>query len=384
MTIAFIFLSFIYIIVNFNKKDVLMSKNMPEYQIYVGSQKTLGGLGVYSFILNKDAKPSTPILIAELESPSFIALHPSENFLYAISKVTEGKVQNGKVFAYKVNNKLELINNKQSGGAGPCFISLTKDSKSVLVAHYGDGKVSSLPILSDGSVGEANAVIQHEGSVPNSDRQTGPHAHNIRTNSSGNFALSCDLGADKIFIHPIEKETGCLLPSTFEGKASKISAGPRHFDFDAENNHIYVANELDSTVAIYSFDSTKGELTYIDHASSLPPGYSEPNTLSEIVMHPSGKWLYTANRGLDSIAVFAVESKGKKIRLLTQVSCGGKTPRHFHIDPTGKILLSANQNSGNVAIFIIDEATGIPKATGDSVAVPGASCIVFGKIREKN
>ena len=364
----------------FLRINFFMSMNLPPYRIFVGSQKTLGGKGIYSFHLDGNGKPLELSLVFEMETPSFLVLHPTEKYLFALSKISASEPTQGEILSFKVGHKLDLINRHNTGGAGPCYISLSINAKSLFVANYYDGKVSSLPISTDGSLGKANAVLQHEGSGPDSNRQAGPHAHSIKSDAAGNFALACDLGADKIFIHPIEKETGRLLPSVAEGQASQRGAGPRHFVFDSNNRHIYVANELNSTVAVYSYHATKIELLCIDSVSSIPQNFVEANTLSEIVLHPTEKWLYAGNRGLDSIAVFAIEAGGNKISLIAQVPCGGKIPRHFQVDPTGKILLTANQNSGNVGIFLIDLKTGIPKATGDSVSVPGASCIVYGRV----
>jgi len=161
-----------------------------------------------------------------------------------------------------------------------------------------------------------------------------------------------------------------------EGLASKPGAGPRHFAFDATGKRVYVANELDNTVAVYDFDVGKPSLVCLDSVSSLPPDFQTENTLSEIAIHPSGKWLYAANRGLDAIAVFALDA-GDKLRLIANIPCGGKIPRHFAVDPTGAYLITANQNSGTAGIYLIDAATGLPKPTGTVLEIPGASCIVY-------
>lgn len=360
-----------------------MSANLPEYRVYVGSQTRLGGKGIYGFRLLKDGRSTEPVVLIETETPSFIALHPNGKWIYAVCEASKGKPPQGSVLSFAVDTsdkngeaKLSLINKTNSGGAGPCYVSLSLDGKTLLAALYSDGRVVSFPLAADGSIGEANAMIQHEGSGPNPKRQKGPYAHSIKPEASGKYALSCNLGTDKIYIHPFDAATGALLPAVGEGLASKPGAGPRHFAFDAAEKRVYVANELDNTVAVYAFDVNKPSLVCIDSVSSLPPDFQTDNTLSEIAIHPNGKWLYAANRGLDAIAVFALEA-GDKLRLVANVPCGGKIPRHFAIDPTGAYLITANQNSGTAGIYLIDAASGLPKPTGTVLEIPGASCVVY-------
>jgi 6-phosphogluconolactonase len=143
---------------------------------------------------------------------------------------------------------------------------------------------------------------------------------------------------------------------------------------------MYVLGELDSTLTVFANDSIE-TFRSIQKISALPPGFSGHNNAAEIAIHPSGKFLYTSNRGDDSIAVFAIDRATGRLTFIQRVSSGGKTPRNFTIDPTGKRLLAANQDSGNIVEFDIDAANGKLTPTGEVARTAAAVCLVFAAVK---
>ena len=75
-------------------------------------------------------------------------------------------------------------------------------------------------------------------------------------------------------------------------------------------------------------------------------------------MHPSGKFVYSSNRGHDSIAGFAIDQKTGLMTSLGQFPTE-KTPRSFNIDPSGRFLYAAGQSSGKLAAYRINKQTGM-------------------------
>ena len=139
----------------------------------------------------------------------------------------------------------------------------------------------------------------------------------------------------------------------------------------------YAINEMNSTVAAYAYDATKGTLTETQTITTLPDGTTRRNSCAEVQAHPSGKFLYGSNRGHDSIAIFAVDAGTGKLSAPRHEPTGGKHPRNFRIDPTGTYLLAANRDTNNVVVFRIDGATGALKPTGQAAKVPAPSCVKF-------
>jgi 6-phosphogluconolactonase len=109
----------------------------------------------------------------------------------------------------------------------------------------------------------------------------------------------------------------------------------------------------------------------------LPKDFSGRNDAAEIAVHPNGKFLYTSNRGEDTIAIFSIDPAKGTLTFVARVPTGGKEPRHFAIDPTGKYLLAENQLSNNIVVFRIDLATGGLTPTGQTVEVPSPVNLAF-------
>ena len=84
-----------------------------------------------------------------------------------------------------------------------------------------------------------------------------------------------------------------------------------------------------STVTVYSYHPADGALTPIEKVALLPTGFTGISTAAEVVIHPSGKFLYASNRGDDSVAVFGVDPNQGTLTLIEHVKTGGKTPRSF-------------------------------------------------------
>ena len=347
-------------------------------RVYVGTYTGKVSKGIYLLELDLATGALTDKgLAGEAANPSFVALSPDYKFLYAASEVGGGKTP-GAVVAFAVDpasGKLTELNKQSSGGSGPCHLVVDKAGKNVLVANYGGGSVASLPIGADGKLNEAASVIQHTGSGADKSRQGAPHAHSINLDAANKFAFAADLGLDKVLVYKFDPVKGTLTANDPPAGVVPDGSGPRHFAFHPSGKTAYVINEMLSTVTAFAYDADKGTLKAIQTVPTLEKTV-KGNSTAEIVVHPSGKFVYGSNRGADSIAVFAVEADGK-LKAVGHTPTGGKTPRNFNVDPTGSYLLAANQGSGTVTVFKIDEKTGELKAVGTPVAVPSPVCLRF-------
>jgi len=325
------------------------------------------------------AELSDPVLAGETANPSFLAIHPSGDYLYAVGELGQfGGKRSGAVSAFRIDRptgKLELLDQQPSRGAGACHLVVDGSGKNVLVANYSGGSIAVLPIPDDGQLDEATAFVQHEGSSVNPRRQKGPHAHSINVAPDNRFAFVADLGLDKVLVYRFDAKNGTLAPNNPAWATVKPGAGPRHFAFHPGGKSAYVINELHSTVTAFAYDARQGVLTERQTLSTLPDGFDGDSTTAEVQVHPSGKFLYGSNRGHDSIAVFAIDGETGRLTLVEHESTQGQTPRNFGIDPTGTFLLAANQKSHTVVIFRIDRDTGELAPTGHKVDVPSPVCV---------
>jgi 6-phosphogluconolactonase len=277
----------------------------------------------------------------------------------------------------RVTGKLTLLNEVPSRGADPCYITLDKSGKHVLVANYTGGSVAVFPVLDDGRLGDASAFVQDQGHGTNPERQEGPHAHSIDLSSDNHFALVDDLGLDQVITYRFDPAKGSLAPNEPAFAKVEAGAGPRHLAFHPNGKFAYVINEMHSTVTAFAYDSAGGALRSLQKNSTLPPGFTGQNDDAEVQVHPSGKFLYASNRGHDSIAVFAIDPTKGTLTPVEDIPTRGQTPRSFEIDPTGSLLFAANQKSNNIVVFRIDAGTGRLTATGQVLEVAAPVCVKF-------
>ena len=352
--------------------------------VYIGTSASPNSRGIY--VTRMDPAPgalAAPELAVETKNPNFLAFHPSSKFLFACGEFTDAAGnKSGGVSAFAINDaggKLSPLNQQPSGGRGPCYVAVDTSGRNLLVANYGSGSIACVPIGDDGKLKEPTSVIQHEGKSVNPKRQEGPHAHSINLDPANRFAFAADLGLDKVMIYALDADKGTLTPHNVPFAELPPGGGPRHLAWHPSGKFAYVNNEMGNTVSAFAYDAERGALAPLGApVPTIPSDYSEAgkNTTSEIVVHPSGKFLYCSNRGHNSIARFDIAADGT-LTPRGHTPTQGETPRNFAIAPGGQFLLAANQKTGNVVVFTIDAASGDLTATGSKIDVPAPVCIRF-------
>jgi 6-phosphogluconolactonase len=352
-----------------------------QYVLYVGSYADADQPSIYACTFD-DATGELTVRgsFAGVANPSFLVVHPNGRWLYAVSETDQQKDGTpGTVWAFRCTQEpwsIEPINHQMSGGDWPCHLAISSTGRWLLVSNYGSGTVGVLPILADGALGEMTDLIQHHGSGPHPERQEGPHTHSTTFTPDHRFAIVADLGMDALLMYTFDPAAGQLHLHT--RTATRPGAGPRHLAFHPKGQRVYVANELNSTVAVYNYDPASGMLHEQQIIDTLLPNAPE-NTVADIHVSPSADRVYVSNRGHDSIVIFAVEADGRLARVAIR-PCGGRWPRNFAIAPGGRFLLVANQYSDEVAVVPVRgdlEALGAPIAR---VGVTGASCVHFHEV----
>ena len=350
--------------------------------IYVGTYTGARSKGIHAFRFNNVTGTLTSVgQVAETRSPSWLVLHPSGQYLYAANEVDDVDAdKSGSVSAFRIDaatGALTLINTQPSRGAHPCHMAVDRAGTHLLVANYTGGTLAVLPLESNGSLGPPSQVVHHKGSSTNAERQSGPHAHSIDLDADNRFAISADLGADRLFIYRYDARGGGLSAGLQPAVAAMPGAGPRHFAFHPNGQLGFVINELSSTVTAYRWNAQRGALTTLATISTLPRGFHGNSSTAEIRVHPSGRFLYGSNRGHDSIAVYQVAVTSGNLTLVEHQPTRGKTPRNFTIDPTGQWLIAANQNSDTLAVFRISDQNGALTPVGPLVKVGAPVSVVF-------
>ncbi len=364
--------------------------------VYVGTytapNTAPGGLapstavGIYVFKLDPSNGALTPVqVVPNIPNPSFVVLDPQMRFLYATNEVStwKGQQNSGGVTAFAVDpttGMLTLLNDQPSMGAIPAQPTVDPTGRFVVVSNYVGANFTILPIQSDGRLGPASDVFKVTGMGPNQSRQEAPHPHDVKFDPAGGFFFGPDLGTDKVWAWRLDSTAGKFISAALPYVQVASGSGPRHMAFHPSGKWAYVIDEMVSSITAFSYDGTRGAMTWIQTVSTLPSDFTGSSTTAEIIVHPSGKFVYGSNRGHDSIVGFAIDPTSGKLSLIGWTSTQGKVPRGFNIDPSGSLLLAGNQNSDSIVAFRIDPTTGTLVPTGAVTQTPTPVSIAFGRV----
>lgn len=307
---------------------------------------------------------------AQALSPSWLAVCRSGQHVYSVNEAGGGAAGGLSVFR-RSHEGLTLEQNVESGGVEPAHLALSADESFVVVANYGDGVVSVFERRPDGLLGAMTERVVHTGSGPHALRQTSPHPHHVSVDPRTSNILVTDLGIDSIAVYSVSA-TGRL--NEVDRVFLEPGEGPRHLAFHPDGEHLFVINELGSSIAVFERSGSTFERRAT--VSTLPAGFVGLNQASAIRVAPDGRTVYASNRGHNSIAVFGWSSRALAVLHPIQFAdTQGRTPRDFTISASGRWVHVANQDSNTVAIFV-REPSGVLGFVGRA-RVPTPACLVL-------
>lgn len=355
----------------------------PAVTVWIGTGKSELSKGIYVCSLDPSTgKLTTPALAAEVDGPGFLAMHPKRTHLYAVCSI-EGRPSTA-AWAIKTDETgrptLQFQNAVEVGDGGGTHICVDPTGRSVLTAQYGGGSVAVYALNDDGSLREQTQRIDHQGAsrvVPG--RQDASHAHWSGRSPDNRFAFVPDLGLDRVIIYAFDAERSHLTPHGFAEVPG--GSGPRHMKFHPNGRWAYVLNEISLTITLFTYDAEAGKMTAVETVATVPEDQkAREKTVSaaEIRIHPNGRFVYSSNRGHDTISVFRVHPESGTLTLIEREPVRGATPRNFNLDPDGKWLLAAGQDSHTLAAFEISDETGELTCNGSTVFAPTPICVLFG------
>lgn len=353
-----------------------------KFRVYIGTYTRGESKGIYSFALDTGAGTLVPEgLMAETPNPSFLAIHPDGNYLYACNELDKFNDQpSGALTAFSINpanGRLDKLNDTATGGTGTCHANISHKGKFIVAANYGSGSCCAFALGKDGKLGERTAFHQHTGSSADAGRQSSPHAHSVNFDAKNKHVIVADLGLDQVKVYNFDAKKGTMVPNDPPFTMVKPGSGPRHFTFHPSGKFAYVINEMACTVTGFNWDEKKGTLTEFETVTTLPVPVRRGFSTAEVVAHPNGRFLYGSNRGHNTIAVFQVNPVDGKLTTVEHKSTMGEVPRNFAIDPTGQYLIAANQNTHTIVLFWINTATGALEQLGHPYPVPSPVCVRY-------
>ena len=340
---------------------------------YLGTYTGNNSEGIYKYQLNSDGTMNSLGLVAKTENPSYLAKSKNGKYLLAVNEISN-KDTVGTVSSFLIQkDTLNFINKSSSGGAHPCFVSIN-DEGYVLAANYTGGNVGLLKIGEGGQLSDLLYVQQHSGKGT-TDRQDAPHAHSSYFLPDHKTVIAADLGTNELWLSELDVESQSLKPSTNQKIKMNDGAGPRHLAFNTNDKWIYSLNELNNTVAKLQKNENDG-YEIVSITPTLPDDFKEYNTSADIHISSNGKFLYTSNRGHNSIAIFKINDQNGNLMPIDHISTKGKTPRNFALSPDENYVLVANQETNNIVSFKRDNNTGNLTFV-DEIEAPTPVCILF-------
>jgi 6-phosphogluconolactonase len=356
----------------------------PDRLIFAGTytDKNSTSRGIYVFRWDADAGTMAPLgLAVATVNPSFLALSPDRQHLYAVNEVEDYHGEkSGSLSSFAIvgdSGKLKPLNTVSSGGGSPANIAVDFTGKAVFTANYGGGSAASFRVLRHGALSKAVSTLQYSGHGANPDRQAGPHAHCTTVSLDNRYVLVNDLGLDRISVYHLDPLTARLTPNDPPFYEALSGSGPRSFTFHPSSRWAYSLNEITSTLDALAWDAERGTLTRIQNISTLPEGFTGSNTAATVAVDSGGRFLYASNRGDNSVAVFSIDQGNGTLKAVQHIDCGGKSPRHFTLDPGNQWLLVANQDSSNIVVFARNARSGQLTPTGKQYPLSFPVCLLF-------
>ena len=318
-------------------------------------------------------------LALELRGSGWITWHPTLPILYSTANV-DGKPS---ICVIKVadDKSLAIVQTKQIND-GSCFLTLDKTGAILISTQYGGGTAISIPVAADGMLEDEVQEIQHEGGsrvVPG--RQKSPHPHYAEISPDNKFVFVPDLGMDKLVVYSLDLAAKKLVP-TGKDVDCVAGGGPRHMKILAateskDRQFAFVVNELAMSLSCFIVNAD-GSMKLVATKPTLSSEQMKGevfNSGSEVRIHPTGKFVYSANRGHDSISLFRFTSESLSFEKVQTTSIHGAWPRNFNLTPNGKWLLAAGANTNSVTVFSVDSESGLLTYQRKLGFVPGAICV---------
>lgn len=333
--------------------------------------------GIYVFHMRSSDGALDLVQTVPASNPSYLALDPNSEHLYCVHEDAVGFLS---AFAIDPDQgTLELLHTLESGGNSPTHLSVHPSGQYLLVANCRSGNFPAYRIAGDGSIAGSTDSFQSlgNGTGANPGRQSAARAHQIIADPAGAHVFAVDLAGDRVNVLNLDLASGLWESNGVPSVQVASGSGPRHMAFHPTAPRAYVLNELVSTISVFDYDAERGAMVWRQNVSTLPADFTEPSTGGEIRVHPSGRLLFSTNRGHDSVAIFAIDEDTGALESLGFQPTGGTWPRGMNVDPSGSFLYVANQNSNSLAVFRIRRSGRLEQTA--LIEVPTPVDIAFSK-----
>ena len=333
-----------------------------EVKLLIGTHDDSGSEGAYmsSFNFNKGSLGKAELFTPR---PGVVIVRAGGKGVYYTAG---GKKDAGYIKSFKDG---KLTGEVKGFPKGPCYISIDKSRRYVFTSNIGGGSVSSFSLKEDGSL---NKLVQ---SLEVKASSKAFKAHSINISPDNKFLYVADIAGKRICRIQFNEADGTMK---YDGDVtSKNFVGPRHFIFGPQGKFGYLMNQMGGAVTVFEYNGNNGALKEIQHISALPKDFNGKNHSAEILIHPSGKFLYCSNRGPNTVTLFKRDADKGTLEYVETVPSGGDSPWSFAVSPKGAYLACSNRKSNNVVVFKVNPKDGKLTQTEVKISVPAPSSLSF-------
>jgi 6-phosphogluconolactonase (cycloisomerase 2 family) len=288
-----------------------------------------------------------PASVVASAAPSSLALEASEHFLYAVNAVNEYEgLPTGTVEAYSIDEadgSLTLVNRRKLSlsATAPRHAAVSPDGRALVVAVHGGGAYNVLPLEKDGSVGAVSGILKETGSGPH-DEQRSAHPQMVVFDRAGRV-VAADLGSDRMSVLTLDR----ARLSRMGRYAAPAGDGPRQLAFHPNGELLFVANELDASVACYGYDAKEGRI--VGRLGQVAMACDGNTGGVVMAVDPAGEFLYTAHRrGSGGVSIWRIAQSTGGLQRLQIVDERGPRLHEMTITADGKSLLGLSREDGGV------------------------------------
>lgn len=335
----------------------------------IGTYTNKTSQGIYRITLDEDKQRLLAARLAvHMLKPSFLQVGPQHR-IYTIKKAADGTKGVADYVLGKDAKGAKLLGQALFQGPSPAYIGIDTKRHLVFGANYHGSRIDVFKVSPDGKLTRTDSVV-HNGKTGPRPEQEIPHVHYADLTPDGRL-ITCDLGEDLITIYNISDDGKLTEVSHFQDDPG---FGTRHLAFHPNGKYVYVLGELSSELEVFKYDASNAKLTRIQKLKTIPSTWTAHNGAGAIHISHDGRFVYTSNRGENTVAVFAIQPDFT-VKHIQSISSEGDFPRDFNFSRDEKFLICANQNSDNISLYRRDAETGKLTLLQKDVHCPEPICV---------
>lgn len=263
-----------------------------------------------------------------------------------------------------------MLSDVLAAGAPPAYVGVDDKRHLLFSANYHTAKIDVFKINEDGTLTQTDSVL-HEGATGPEPEQEAPHVHYADL-TPDNRLVVCDLGMDLVVVYDVSDDGKLTAVSRYK---CEDGFGTRHIVFHPNGNYAYLLGELSSKLEVLKYNSKDASFKHLQTLKTIPEDWTAHNGAAAIRISNDGKFVYTSNRGENTIAVFEVQPDFT-VKHIQSISTEGDFPRDFNLNQDENYLLASNQNSDNLTLYKRNPSTGKLTLLQKDVSCPEPVCVM--------